>query len=194
MKSLRIILSLTFFIAGCARAPLSIPEPVAEQTAPRATKSRASTPRPREGGDRRAVWELLSARSLTLFFHNIESKKSVNVTLQRGLNVYPLPVGDWELTGLSDGTSTFMALPGLRRFVFNMASVPFVYAGSIVVGCPKVDGEDLRLLKVMSFFNRYPFAGDARLCEVVVGNDLKGAQERLRLRLKNKKLSLRMGL
>ncbi len=194
MKSLRFILPLAVLFTGCTLAPPQTPVPAVKPSPPRQTKPRASHSTPTERPQRQAVWELLSGNTLTLYVQNIASKKSVNVTLQRGLNLHPLPVGDWELTGLSDGTTTYTALPGLRRFVFNMARVPFVYAGSILVGCPKVDGENLRSLKVMRYFNRYPFAGESRLCEVVVGNDLQGTQERLRGRFKNQKLKLRVGL
>ena len=67
------------------------------------------------------------------------------------------------------------------------------YAGSIVIGCPKIAPSENKLLKPMKFFNRYPFSSSVGLCEVIVGNDFSAVREKVKKIKNTKKLNLILG-
>jgi hypothetical protein len=62
-----------------------------------------------------------------------------------------------------------------------------------VVGCAKIAPKDLKLLKGMSFFNRYPFSSKGGLCEIVIGNNFAGVKAQLRKAQKFKTLDMVLG-
>lgn len=138
------------------------------------------------------VWELLNQEEVVLYFKNVDNKTHLNVILKNGLNSRDTSKGHWELTGFSLGGKSFTSMNTTKKFVFKKGSEN-VYAGSVLIGCPRVTGTKLSLLKSMRFFNRYSFHSDRNLCELVVGNDLAGVTGRLRKSRKNKNLNLSPG-
>lgn len=139
-----------------------------------------------------AVWELLNREKVTLYFTNVDNGSHLNVILQPGLNSKEAPKGHWELTGYAFRGQSFTSMNTSKKFVFRK-STENVYAGSVIVSCPKVSGTSLGLLKSMRFFNRYSFRSDRNLCELVVGNDLAGVRSKLRKARKNNNLNLSSG-
>lgn len=140
-----------------------------------------------------ALWEVVNLDRLALQLRNVDEGTALTVNLQRGLSTTPMPPGHWELTGFEDNGISYLSMNVSKKFVFTMESKKNVYAGSIVVRCPKLDPSDLKLLKEMKFFNRYPFSSAQGLCELVVGNNFARVRSTLKKSFKNKRLNLTLG-
>ena len=140
-----------------------------------------------------AVWELLNKNKITLYFKNVDDGSNLNVIIGKGMTQKVLPLGHWELTGFSSEGRTFTSMNTTRKFVFGMKPGALSYAGSIVIGCPKVTNFEFHYLKGMKFFNRYPFSSKSGLCEMIIGNDFAQVSQRLKKVRKNKNLDLVLG-
>lgn len=139
------------------------------------------------------VWSLLSHDKLTLYFKHIETHKKQSLILERGISQRTIASGHWELTGFEQNGKSYLATSSSKKFVLNIRPRLNVYAGSIVLGCPKITSSDFKYLKQMKFFNRYHFKSSNHTCELVVGNDLAGVKEELKNLHKSKSLNLIMG-
>lgn len=186
---LHLILGLIFFVSGCAlQNNQSVVEKVpTERSVPRSAPKEASVL------NIGVVWDLLSEEAMTLQFTNVDNKKNLSITLHKGINVFTVSPGHWELTGHEQNGISFKSMNISKKFVMRVKPKALVYGGSVLTGCPTIGNDDFKLLKTMSFFNRYPFNSDHSICELVVGNDLAGVRSSLRYSRKNKKLNLVMG-
>lgn len=105
-----------------------------------------------------------------LLLINLESKKSLKLTLHDSLSQIEIPPGHWQVNGLIQSGQRFELMNTSKKFVFLSKKKKTTYAGSYIFECPKVSGQYLREMKKMIFFNRYPFRSKTRLCELVVGS------------------------
>lgn len=140
-----------------------------------------------------AIWYLYSHDQVTLYLKNLDDGTPATLIIQKGLTRLPLPVGHWQITGFEEGGESFTSMNTSKKFVFRVKPKANTYAGSIVIGCPKVGAEDFKHLKSMRFFNRYPFSSSAHLCEMIIGNDFAMVRSEFRKTQKTKGLSLTLG-
>jgi hypothetical protein len=140
-----------------------------------------------------AVWELHSLKKLQLQFKNVDNGSNLSIIIEKGLTQKKIPTGHWELTGFEQNGISYLPMITTKKFVFKINSGTHVYAGSVVVGCPKIAAIDFKLLKGMSFFNRYPFSSKAGLCEFVIGNNFEQVRTELHKAQESKKLNLVLG-
>lgn len=159
------LFTLIFLLIGCSTRPVGETSPEVQKPIERVEKT--SEPRPA------VLSEHLSSAALTLQFRNIDdSKKSFTLNLEEKYTYKDLPQGHWELTGFAMEGKSFTSLNSSKKFVLSIKKKNISsYAGSYLVGCPRVKGDQLKLLKPMKFFNRYSFKGHNELCELVVGDN-----------------------
>lgn len=178
-------------LSGCASYRTKAPVEVAKKDLPKRTapvENKGNVP-PSSG----ALWEILGEEQITLQLKNVDDGTALIVNLAKGLSTTPVPAGHWELTGFEQANVSFVSMNTSKKFVFSMKQKKNVYAGSIVIGCPKIAPTDFKLLKEMKFFNRYPFSSSTGLCELVVGNNFAKVQSILKKTSKSKKLNLVLG-
>jgi hypothetical protein len=137
-------------------------------------------------------FELLGVERPTLHFKNVDTLFPVSIATSGGVLIYPLPVGHWELTGIEAQGQTYSSINISRKFVLNIKSGHLNYGGSIILGCPQIGSRDLKFLKAMKFFNRYPFGGPSGVCELVIGNNLASVRRELIKLRKFQKLRIQM--
>lgn len=177
MKFLTLLVPLLFVIFGCAAfnkttAPVVVPENV----------SKEKENRPQIQNQKGAIWELISHYSMTLRLQNVDDGTSLQVIIENGISERPIPAGHWELAGFEESGKSYFSMNTTRKFIFTMKKKSQVYAGSIILGCPKLQPHQYKLLKKMKFFNRYPFSSSDGLCELVIGNDYNGIKKELKLK------------
>jgi hypothetical protein len=120
---------------------------------------------------KKAIFQLLNRGQLSLQLRNIDTGEALTLLLEGELSERKVPKGHWELAGFEDSGKSFVSMNTSKKFIFQMKPSKSIYAGSIVVGCPRVQSKDLKLLMSMRFFNRYPFSSSDGLCEVIVGDN-----------------------
>jgi len=141
-----------------------------------------------------AVWELLSKQKIILHLQNVDKASPLSLVLERGIGRKAIPAGHWELVGIEANGKNYSSSGTSKKYVLNMKSHTDVYAGSLVVDCPKVSTKYFHLLKQMKFFNRYNFSHNGQYCEIVIGNDFDRVRSVLINSNKSKKLNLELGL
>lgn len=197
MKILLISVIFGLFMGGCANnrvKPVVTPPTSAmkEVKTPVDNKIRPGTPALQGGYF--AVWDLLNGEQVTLQLKNVDNGSNLTIIIQNGLSQTKLGAGHWELTGFEENGKSFLSMNISKKFVFVRKPKTNVYAGSIVIGCPKIAPTDLKLLRGMKFFNRYPFSSSTGLCELVIGNDFEKVRSSVKKSQKSKKLNLVNGL
>lgn len=182
---------LSVFLTGCASyRTKEDPQTPAKTAQPKRTETISPGMLPPSEG---ALWEVLNSEQVSLQLKNVDSGKNLTVNLAKGLSTSPVPVGHWEITGFEENGKSFLSMNISKKFVFRMKAKNNVYAGSIVIGCPQIASTDLKLLKEMNFYNRYPFSSASGLCEMVIGDNFARVRKTLKKSSKNKKLNLIMG-
>lgn len=182
---------LTVVFTGCASFNL---EPEKPATTPRVERAGQKTPPvTKSTSSTTAVWYLFAEGQVTLYLKNLDDGMAASMIIQKGLTALPLEKGHWELTGFEEDGNSFTSMNTSKKFVFRVRPGTNVYAGSIVIGCPKVPSSEFKYLKAMRYFDRYPFSSSEKLCEMIVGNDFAFVRNQLRKLRKNKKLKLIMG-
>lgn len=191
MRFLSFTAIFLFILSGCASYRTKEPA----QGQPKAASVKKDAPEIEKGvpPSSGALWEILGEEQLALQLKNVDDGSNLTVNLAKGLSTTPVPAGHWELTGFEEGGKSFVSMNTSKKFVFSMKQKKNVYAGSIVIGCPKIAPTNFKLLKEMKFFNRYPFSSSTGLCELVVGNNFAKVQSILKKTSKNKKLNLVLG-
>lgn len=198
MKILLISLVFGLFFTGCASY-----RPKTRATQPTVTTKKDSKPSgtskitastPALQGGHFVVWNLLNGQQVTLQLKNVDTGNNLTVIIENGLSQTQLTPGHWELTGFEESGKSFLSMNISKKFVFRMKPKTNVYAGSIVIGCPKIAPTDFKLLRDMKFFYRYPFSAASGLCELVVGDDFARVRASIKKSQKSKKLNLINGL
>lgn len=182
-----LILILSVLYSGCTVRRNSVP--VEQKTISKPSAKEASSSTRIKG----VMWDLLTGQQITLQLKNLDDGSSLSVTISSGVSVHQIRAGHWELTGYEENGQSFTSMNTSKKFVIRIRSQGLIYAGSILVRCPRIITKDFKLLKSMKFFNRYPFSGNIGLCEMVVGNDLANVRMKLKNTKKLKKLSIGMG-
>ncbi len=141
-----------------------------------------------------AVWELLSQQKIIIHLQNVDKASPLSLVLEPGIGRKAIPAGHWELVGIEANGKNYSSSGTSKRYVLNMKPHADVYAGSLVVDCPKVSTRYFYLLKKMKFFNRYTFSHKGQYCEIVIGNDFERVRSVLINSNKSKKLNLELGL
>lgn len=141
----------------------------------------------------RGVWVLHSNEKLTLHFKNLDNGRNASIILEHGISEQEIGPGHWELRSFAKAGVTFLAVNTSKKFVLNKRFRQVMYAGSIVVACPKVGTQQFKYLKGMKFFNRYHFKSTIGACEIVIGNELEQAENELRKTHKSRHLKLVIG-
>lgn len=184
-----IYVALLALLPGCASYHTKTTAKTTQKSPVKHGESKASNPFEGPG----VYWELFSGAPLSLQLKNVDSGARLTVILDKGLSLKNVPAGHWELTGFEEKGKSFVSMNISKKFVFRVKPKSNVYAGSILVGCPKINPSDFKLLREMKFFDRYPFSSASGICEMVVGNDFAGVRKYLRKATDNKKLNLIMG-
>lgn len=197
MKSLLISVIFGLILSGCASyrtKPVVSPPAVTkkEGKTPEDNKIRPGTPALQ--GGYYAVWDLLNGEQVTLQLKNVDNGKNLTVIIQNGLSQTKIGSGHWELTGFEENGKSYLSMNISKKFVFVRKPKTNVYAGSIVIGCPKIASTDFKLLREMKYFNRYPFSSSTGLCELVIGNDFARVRSSIKKSQKSSKLNLENGL
>ena len=180
---------LIFIVSGCSHLNFGYkstetPQKTIEKT-PAPARSQITGPS--------AIWYLYSHDQVTLYLKNVDNGTPATMIIERGLTRLAIPVGHWQLTGFEEDGKSYTSMNTSKKFVFRVKPKSITYAGSIVIGCPKVGTEDFKYLKNMKFFNRYPFSSTTNLCEMIVGNDFAMVRSEFRKTQKTKGLTLTLG-
>ncbi len=197
MKILLISVIFGLFLSGCASyrlKPVVVPPSVAKTEAKPAYDNKIRPGTPALQGGYFAVWDLLNGEQVTLQLKNVDNGKNLTIIIENGLSQTKLGVGHWELTGFEENGKSFLSMNISKKFVFVRKAKTNVYAGSIVIGCPKIASTDFKLLREMKFFNRYPFSSSTGLCELVIGNDFARVRSAIKKSQNSNKLNLVNGL
>lgn len=191
MRFLSFTAIFLMLLSGCASYRTKEPVHTAPKTSqPKKTEAPETKLLPPGSG---ALFEVLEEEQLALQLKNVDDGMNLTVNLAKGLSTTPVPRGHWELTGFEQAGKSFVSMNTSKKFVFKMDAKKNVYAGSIVIGCPKIAPGDFKLLKEMKFFNRYPFSSSSGLCEMVVGNNFAKVHSIMKKSSKKKKLNLILG-
>ncbi|WPU67064.1 hypothetical protein [Peredibacter starrii] len=182
---------LLLTIASCSNLPFG-KRPAPTQPKVAVTPVEPARTKPEVKGPT-AVWYLHSHDRVTLYLRNVDDTSSASMILEKGLNRFPIPEGHWELTGFEEADRSFTSMNTSKKFVFRVRPRSTTYAGSIVIGCPKVQSDDFKFLKPMKFFDRYPFSSEVGLCEMIVGNDFASVKTEFKKAHKTKGLNLTIG-
>ena len=182
---------LLVLLTGCGH--LTTPK-APENPAPRVHKPAPKNPEvTKPEVETTAVWYSFSETQVALYLKNIDNGEARTMILQKGMSTLPLDEGHWELAGFEENGNSFTSMNTSKKFVFRVKPGANVYAGSLIIGCPKVSQADFKYLKAMRYFDRYPFSSTTKLCEMIIGNDFAFVRNQLRKTQKNKGLKLQMG-
>ncbi len=171
---------------------MSVKKGTDEKSLPVVSKSAPSTQKPQKSRPA-VVMELLGLPKITLKFKNVDTGSEISLTIQKEPRLHEIGEGHWELTGFVENEKSYASLETSKKFVFHVTPKGDVYAGSIILGCPRVANDEFQYLKNMKFFNRYPFSTESGICELVIGNDQRGVEKKLQKALNSKNLSLIIG-
>lgn len=172
---------LCLFIYGCAL-------PQVKTEGPKEETKKVLIPKGTQ-----AVWYLTNANRLSLHLRNLSSKSKEIVVLEKAINQKTLKEGQWEIVAIDFNKRIYQSEASSPKFVFNIQKNSFSYAGSLVIGCPKVSSDNFSYLKSMAFFNRYFFRSKSRVCEIIIGNDRDPVRRELQNIYDNKYLKLHLG-
>lgn len=136
---------------------------------------RKTAPKPRvtpKGGQGNAVWYLAYPAAVEIHLEHEKGQKEI-LQLVETLSEISLLPGSWQVRGLSVEGKFFEPLATGAKFNFQIQKDSPSYLGSYFVECPRLKRDNLRSVKKMEFFNRFPFTSIHGTCELVVGNDLR---------------------
>jgi hypothetical protein len=178
-------------LSGCSFIPTQRPSvPGVSKSHTEAPESRVEAPAELKSG---ALWELLSGEKVSLQLKNVDNRSNLTVIIEKGISKRVVPTGHWELTGFEENGVSYVSMNTTKKFVFRMTANKNVYAGSIVIGCPRIAAPDFLFLEQLKFFYSNKFSSSSGLCEMVVGNDYAGVNSSYLKTRKNKKSKLILG-
>ena len=120
-----------------------------------------------------AIFHVIEPLGVKLVLTKVESKKEEVVLMDKTLSQLKLAPGYWKVSGFIMGESRYKIMNTSKQFIFRIKKNKMTYVGSYIFQCPKVNHTHVEEMKKMSFFNRYPFSSNQRLCELVVGSDFE---------------------
>ena len=127
-------------------------------------------------GKTRAVFHIVEPLGIQLVLVNVEEHTEEIVLMDKNLSQLYLKPGFWQITGFVLNGKKYKTMNTSKQFIFHLKKDKVTYAGTYIFQCPKVNQTHLNEMKKMNFFNRYPFANKAGLCELVVGSDFKNVK------------------
>ena len=119
----------------------------------------------------RAIFHVIEPLGIELILLNVKNQKEETVLMDKTLSQLELAPGHWQVTGFILGGKQYSIMNASKQFVFQLKKDKITYVGSYIFQCPKVNQTHLKEMKMMNFFNRYPFKSKNHLCELVVGSD-----------------------
>lgn len=148
-------------ISGCAH----------KQIIPQKSSPLVEEKKPRAMGKTRAIFHVIEPLGISLVLLNMEKSEEEIVLMDKTLSQLSLKPGHWQVSGFIMNNKRYQVMNTSKQFVFDLKKDKVSYVGSYIIQCPVVNNIHLPQMKKMSFFNRYPFSSDQRLCELVVGSD-----------------------
>lgn len=139
-------------------------------------------------------WELVSPEEITLIIKGLDTGNEVLIPLSSSNpTTHSIGGGSWQVVGFNLGADEFRAMNTSQKFIFRVKKKSWNYAGTIIAQCPKVAPEHQGALKVMRFFNRYPFSSQTGLCELVIGDDFANVELEFKKDPETKDFPLNLG-
>ncbi len=194
------LLLVAFMVTSCAleranQHPVGHDNPLKKVAIKPKTPVSKKTPEEKNKALKRkaqVLWELTAPEEITLILMSVDTEEELNFPLIANLSYHPITRGHWQVVGFKIGEEEFHAMNTTQKFVFTVKKSR-TYAGTLIAQCPKVGPEHLPELKVMKFFNRYPFSSKTGLCELVIGNDFANVVQEFKKDPKSKDFSLSLG-
>ena len=118
-----------------------------------------------------AIFHVIDPLGVKLVLLNVEAQREEIVLMDKTLSQLDLTPGFWQVSGFVSKGRYYKIMNSSKKFIFHLKKNEITYVGSYIFQCPKVNHTYLPQMKKMSFFNRYPFSSEKRLCELVVGSD-----------------------
>jgi hypothetical protein len=118
-----------------------------------------------------AIFHVIAPLGVKLVLLNVEAQREEIVLMDKTLSQLHLTPGFWQVSGFVLKGRYYKIMNSSKQFIFHLKKNEITYVGSYIFQCPKVNHTYISDMKKMSFFNRYPFSSEERLCEVVVGSD-----------------------
>jgi hypothetical protein len=166
MKKL-VLLTTLLVLSGCAHQKFDKP-------APQATASLTKTDKKsKELGKTRAIFHIIEPVGVELILFHVDDQREEKVLVDKTLSQIGMTPGHWQVKGFVLQGRRFEFMNDGQKFIFTLKPGKFSYVGSYLIQCPKVGPQHGKQLKKMSFFNRYPFRSNSKLCELVVGSDFE---------------------
>jgi hypothetical protein len=166
MKNTVLFAVTLLILASCASLK---PEPEKSPNQSESTKAL-------EEGKTRAIFHIVDPLGVKLVLVNVESRLEQIVLMDKNLSQLHLRPGSWKVAGFILNGKRYKTMNTSKQFVFDLQKDKVTYVGTYIFQCPKVNGNYLKQMKKMNFFNRYPFSHETGLCEVVVGSDFKNVK------------------
>ncbi|MBA2405383.1 MAG: hypothetical protein H0V66_11475 [Bdellovibrionales bacterium] len=167
MKNTAFLASILFILVSCAQIKTDSKAPVESAPAVEAENKAKSL------GKTRAIFHVIEPLGIQLVLLNSEKQLEETVLMDKTLSQLRLVPGFWQVTGFILNGKRYQMMNSNKLFIFHIKKDQIAYVGSYIFQCPKVNKTYLKQMKKMSFFNRYPFSSDKRLCEMVVGSDFE---------------------
>jgi hypothetical protein len=171
MKNTVLFAITLLILASCARIT-----PASKSTSLEKTSAPNVGAKANEGGKTRAIFHIVDPLGVHLVLVNVESRAEEIVLMDKNLSLLYLRPGSWQVAGFVLNGKRYKTMNTSKQFIFDLQKDKVTYVGTYIFQCPKVNGNYLKQMKKMNFFNRYPFSNETGLCEVVVGSDFKNVK------------------
>jgi hypothetical protein len=164
MKKLA-LLTVLLVLSGCAHRKTDKPAPQASASSTKTEK------KSKDLGKTRAIFHIIEPVGIELVLFHVDEKREEQVLVDKTLSQIGMSPGHWQVKGFIHQGKRYDFMNDGQKFIFTLKRGKFSYVGSYIIQCPKVGTQHGQQLKKMSFFNRYPFRSNSKLCELVVGSD-----------------------
>ncbi len=164
MKKLA-LLTILLVLSGCAHLKNDKPAPQVPASSTKVEKKL------KELGKTRAIFHIIEPVGIELILFHVDQQREEKVLVDKTLSQIGMIPGHWQVMGFVHQGQRYDFMNEGQKFVFSLRPGKFSYVGSYIIQCPKVGTGHGKQLKKMTFFNRYPFRSNSKLCELVVGND-----------------------
>lgn len=166
-----VFFALTLLIlASCASRKVDSPAP-----AP-VVPEKKLTLEPKGESKSQAIFHVVAPLGVQLVLLNLDKNTERTILIEKTLSASKLSPGFWQVSGFVLKGRRYKTLNTTKQFIFHIKKNESAYAGSYIFQCPRVNQAHLPAMKKMSFFNRYPFGSEQKLCELVVGSDFENVR------------------